>query len=73
MPLEGVCLYPIVNYPGWGDNRHCENGLWDYADERGHREIYAPMAEELRRQQTAIEDLLQQQRSDAPGVLEART
>jgi uncharacterized DUF497 family protein len=58
VPLEGVCLYPIVNYPGWGDGRHCENGLWDYADERGQREIYAPMAEELRRQQTAIEDLL---------------
>ncbi|KQV81889.1 glycosyltransferase family 4 protein [Rhizobium sp. Root1220] len=27
VPLEGICLYPIVNHPGWDDNRHCQNGL----------------------------------------------
>src|ERR1051326_68634 len=46
-PIQGICLYPIVNHPGWGDNRHCENGLWDYPDEGGNREIYGPLAEEL--------------------------
>lgn len=45
--LEGVCLYPIVNHPGWVDERHCHNGLWDYANEQGEREIYQPLAEEL--------------------------
>lgn len=50
IPVEGICLYPVVNHPGWVDNRHCHNGLWDYADERGNREIYQPLAEEIRRQ-----------------------
>lgn len=48
--IEGVCLYPIVNHPGWDDDRHCYNGLWDYADEFGNREIYEPLAEEVRRE-----------------------
>lgn len=49
--LEGICLYPIVNHPGWLDDRHCYNGLWDYADDEGNREIYQPLADELKRQQ----------------------
>ena len=49
--LEGLCLYPIIDYPGWGDNRHCYTGLWDYADDKGHREIYQPLADELAHQQ----------------------
>lgn len=47
VPLLGVCLYPIVNHPGWADNRHCHNGLWDYADDEGNREAYQPLADEL--------------------------
>ncbi len=46
-PVEGVCLYPVVNHPGWDDNRHCHNGLWDYADKNGEREIYQPLADEI--------------------------
>ncbi|MDQ3651678.1 MAG: beta-glucosidase [Acidobacteriota bacterium] len=49
--LQGICLYPILNHPGWDDERHCHNGLWDYADERGERAIYQPLADELSRQQ----------------------
>jgi hypothetical protein len=47
VPLHGICLYPILNHPGWVDDRHCRNGLWDYPDKRGDRKIYAPLAEEL--------------------------
>lgn len=47
VPIEGICLYPIANHPGWADNRHCHNGLWDYADNEGNREIYVPLAEEI--------------------------
>jgi polysaccharide biosynthesis protein PelF len=50
VPLAGICLYPIANHPGWVDNRHCHNGLWDYANDRGEREIYQPLADELARQ-----------------------
>lgn len=49
VPLEALCLYPILNHPGWVDDRHCYNGLWDYADARGNREIYKPLATEIRR------------------------
>lgn len=50
-PVEGICLYPIINHPGWDDDRHCHNGLWDYADANGGRAVYEPLARELRRQQ----------------------
>ena len=47
IPVQGLCLYPILNHPGWVDDRHCRNGLWDYATESGFREIYEPLAAEL--------------------------
>ncbi|MDB6124895.1 MAG: beta-glucosidase/6-phospho-beta-glucosidase/beta -galactosidase [Pedosphaera sp.] len=55
IPLQGICLYPILNHPGWNDDRHCHNGLWDYADERGHRNIYEPLADQVRSLQKAFE------------------
>ncbi len=48
IPLQGICLYPVVNHPGWDDGRHCCNGLFDYADDSGHREIYPPLADAIR-------------------------
>ena len=60
VPLEGICLYPILNHPGWEDDRHCHNGLWDYADARGRREIHEPLARELNHQQTVFKDLFGQ-------------
>jgi beta-glucosidase/6-phospho-beta-glucosidase/beta-galactosidase len=47
IPIEGICLYPVMNHPGWVDDRHCHNGLWDYADDKGNREIYKPLANEI--------------------------
>ena len=55
VPVLGVCLYPVVNHPGWDDDRHCYNGLWDYADANGEREIYVPLARELQSQQRLLE------------------
>jgi beta-glucosidase/6-phospho-beta-glucosidase/beta-galactosidase len=55
VPVEGLCLYPIVNHPGWDDDRHCYNGLWDYPDATGHREIYEPLARELESQQQMLD------------------
>ncbi len=51
--LEGICLYPILNHPGWDDDRHCFNGLWDYPGPDGQREIYQPLADEIERQKKA--------------------
>jgi hypothetical protein len=55
VPLEGICLYPILNHPGWLDDRHCHNGLWDYPNKRGERKIFAPLAAELRHWQNILE------------------
>jgi len=73
IPVEGVCLYPIVNHPGWADDRHCHNGLWDYCNDSGHREIYNPLADELRRQNARIESVLRRletnQKALFPGAI----
>lgn len=58
IPVEGICLYPIINHPGWDNERHCHNGLWDYPNARGEREIYQPLAEELRQQRALLESNL---------------
>jgi hypothetical protein len=50
IPIEGICLYPICNHPGWDRGRHCYNGLFDYPDDSGTRQVFAPLAEEIQRQ-----------------------
>ena len=66
IPVAGICLYPILNHPGWEDDRHCHNGLFDYADESGHRPVYAPLAAVLREQQERFTELALE-RNDWPG------
>ncbi len=51
IPIEGVCLYPILDYPGWDNDRTCSVGLMSDADESGRRTICTRFAAELRRQQ----------------------
>ena len=58
--LQGICLYPILNHPGWEDDRHCYDALWDYPEADGQREIYKPLAQELRYWQKRF--------GDYPGV-----
>jgi hypothetical protein len=55
VPVYGLCLYPVVNHPGWEDDRHCYNGLWDYPDAAGNRAIYEPLARELESQRALLE------------------
>jgi hypothetical protein len=55
VPLHGCTLYPILNHPGWLDDRHCQNGLWDYADDAGHRVVYEPLLAEIQRQAPRLE------------------
>ncbi|MEW6251343.1 MAG: beta-glucosidase [Planctomycetota bacterium] len=55
VPVEGICLYPIVDYPGWADERHCPAGLLGYPDEAGCRPAYPPLARELARQRVRFE------------------
>jgi hypothetical protein len=52
--LHGITLYPVLSHPGFVDERHCENGLWDYADRAGHRPAHRPLLEQMRRQRSAL-------------------
>lgn len=47
VPVEGICLYPILNHPGWDDDRACENGLLETSFENGKRTAHAPLAQAL--------------------------
>jgi beta-glucosidase/6-phospho-beta-glucosidase/beta-galactosidase len=49
--VAGLCLYPIIDYPGWDNDRHCPVGLFSRPDRDGRREAHQPLAIELRRQQ----------------------
>ena len=51
IPVEGVCLYPILDYPGWDNERTCSVGLLSDADDHGHRRFCSLFSSELRRQQ----------------------
>jgi len=48
VPLEGVCLYPIVNHPGRDDDRACENGLLSSSVDSGQRSVYQPLESTIR-------------------------
>ena len=50
VPVDGICLYPILDYPGWENERVCPVGLLSMPDARGQRAVCASLASELRRQ-----------------------
>ncbi len=47
VPLEGICLYPVVNHPGWDDDRACENGLLSADIGPTGRSAHPPLAEAI--------------------------
>ena len=51
VPLEGLCLYPVLNHFGWDDDRPCQNGLLEQPWANGKRSVYKPLADELARVQ----------------------
>jgi beta-glucosidase/6-phospho-beta-glucosidase/beta-galactosidase len=55
IPVEGICLYPVLDYPGWTNDRHCPVGLYGNLDDRGERPLHQPLADELARQRAAAE------------------
>lgn len=60
LPLEGICLYPVIDRHDWDDPNHWHNsGLWDL--ERGpdgkiRRVLNTEYAEELRRSQALLRE-----------------
>ena len=53
--VQGVCLYPVLAYPGWDNDRHCDVGLFGTPEGGGERTLYAPLARELRRQRAEFD------------------
>ncbi|MCC2644853.1 MAG: beta-glucosidase [Burkholderiales bacterium] len=53
--IEGVCLYPVTDYPGWDDERHCPTGLLGIADQYGERIPHTLLAEEIKQQKNMFE------------------
>ena len=37
VPVEGVCLYPVLSHPGWSNGRMCPNGLFEMEPRHGRR------------------------------------
>ncbi|MDB5557104.1 beta-glucosidase [Enterovirga sp.] len=57
VPVEGICLYPILDYHGWDNDRLCATGLLSAADDRGQRRVHEPLAEELKVQAARFQAL----------------
>jgi len=50
IPVEGICLYPILDYPGWEDERLCAVGLLSHPIDEESRFVCERTAMELMRQ-----------------------
>ncbi|WP_373279664.1 beta-glucosidase [Erwinia persicina] len=52
--LEGISLYPAVDYPAWDDDRRYPAGLFGLPDANGNRTVNEAMALTLRSQQIKL-------------------
>ncbi len=66
VPIEGICLYPIADYPGWDNERICRVGLLSAPDAEDQRTVCPRLARELRHQQALFAEL---RTSDAAPAL----
>ncbi len=48
IPVVGICLYPVTDYPGWDDDRHAPCGLLEIDTIWQTRSLRADVAAELR-------------------------
>lgn len=56
--IVGICLYPVMDYPGWDDERHCPCGLIEASHDWFDRNLRADLLEELRVQQRLFDHCL---------------
>jgi beta-glucosidase/6-phospho-beta-glucosidase/beta-galactosidase len=45
--IEGICLYPILDYHGWENDRVCRVGLFSLPGKDGRRDVDTDLAAEL--------------------------
>lgn len=58
IPVEGLCIYPVMDYPGWQDDRHCPAGLIRLDDAYRARTVDPELALALEEQATLLQALL---------------
>ncbi len=68
VPIEGVCLYPIADYPGWDNERICSVGLLSAPGPQGQRNVCPRLARELQHQRALIAALGAQRDVPAPPL-----
>ena len=51
VPVLGVCLYPVMDYPGWDDDRHCSVGLLEASQDWTARRLRPDLVAEMRMQE----------------------
>ena len=48
VPLEGICLYPLIDRPDWEDTAHWHrSGLWEVDRRTGDRQMHLPSLRRL--------------------------
>jgi beta-glucosidase/6-phospho-beta-glucosidase/beta-galactosidase len=53
-PVHGICWYPILDHPGWDDDRHVRCGVYGFR-KRGERRLEPELAIELERWRARFE------------------
>ena len=43
----GICIYPVMDYPGWDDDRHCHCGLIEAGQDWKTRSLRGDLALEI--------------------------
>ena len=51
VPVEGICLYPVMDYPGWDNSRHCRCGLLEADAKWNARTVDAALLAQLEEEQ----------------------
>lgn len=60
LPIHGLCLYPVMDYPGWDDERHCRVGLIELDDDYRERRVDEELALALQEEALLFEPLLRE-------------
>ena len=47
VPILGICLYPVMDYPGWDDERHCSCGLIACSENYTERRLVHDMVRQI--------------------------
>jgi hypothetical protein len=56
--IVGLCIYPVMDYPGWDDDRHCRCGLIEASLDWSTRKLRNDILPELHLQRRLFDPAL---------------